>query len=245
MAETCLCCTSHLSVSRRPDEIKFEVYPRKMVVFSPVSASRQVRCNRGQYGEDRKEEKERQARQEECSGLHTMPLTISTACPIDVAWNPTLARFSTSSATVTLRSANASKSSPLTGTAPAGTGSDGLSTALAAPAGASCCSGWLWEAMRIVLVVVVRTGIYFEIAVKKPNTSSPHSCVPRTSNRPRHRGTGLRARVVARQRQRPCVSAAVRSPHSIPRPSALPRRNVRHSGGSNSRAHHTRRPRQR
>lgn len=43
MAETCLCWTSHLSVSRRPEEIKFEVYPKNIVVLSSVSGSRHLR----------------------------------------------------------------------------------------------------------------------------------------------------------------------------------------------------------
>jgi hypothetical protein len=45
MAETCLCCTRYRSVSRRPDEIRLDVYPRKMVVPSLVSGSLHARCH--------------------------------------------------------------------------------------------------------------------------------------------------------------------------------------------------------
>lgn len=44
MAETCLCWTNHRSVSRNPEEMRFDVYPRKMVVPCPVSSSRHSRC---------------------------------------------------------------------------------------------------------------------------------------------------------------------------------------------------------
>lgn len=43
MAETCLCCTNHRSVSRKPEEMRFDVYPRKIVVPCPVSSSRHSR----------------------------------------------------------------------------------------------------------------------------------------------------------------------------------------------------------
>ena len=45
MAETCLCCTRYRSVSRRPEEIRLDVYPRKIVVPSLVSASFHARCH--------------------------------------------------------------------------------------------------------------------------------------------------------------------------------------------------------
>jgi hypothetical protein len=66
----------------------------------------------------------------------TIPLMMCAACPTDVAWKPIFVMLSTISATVMLRPANLSKSSPTTGTAPSGTGSEGLRTASWAPVGA-------------------------------------------------------------------------------------------------------------
>lgn len=43
IAETCLCCTNHRRVSRRPEEMRFDVYPKKIVVPCPVSSSRHSR----------------------------------------------------------------------------------------------------------------------------------------------------------------------------------------------------------
>lgn len=43
-AETWRCWTRKRSVSRRPDEMRLDVYPRKMVVRSPVSGCRYARC---------------------------------------------------------------------------------------------------------------------------------------------------------------------------------------------------------
>lgn len=44
IAETCLCSTSQRNVPRRPEEMRLEVYPRKMVVLSDVSGSFHSLC---------------------------------------------------------------------------------------------------------------------------------------------------------------------------------------------------------
>ena len=127
IAETCLCCISHLNVSLRPEDIRLDVYPRNIVVLSPVSASRHVRCRISI---------QRSHNEANRIVLPTIPSTILQACPTLEAWKPICCMPSTSSATVTLRALNASKSRPLTGTALSGTGSEGLSTACVAPSGA-------------------------------------------------------------------------------------------------------------
>lgn len=44
IAETWLCWTRYRMTSRRPEEIRFDVYPRKIVALDPVSGSRYDLC---------------------------------------------------------------------------------------------------------------------------------------------------------------------------------------------------------
>lgn len=120
MAETCLCWTRYRSVSRRPEEIRFDVYPRNMVVPVLVSGSFHARCQRlagiarrmsvGETVVSRcyfrlsrfdfraarlawAQRLSPQPTAVAASNLRrlTMSLMIRTASPTDVAWNPMFA----------------------------------------------------------------------------------------------------------------------------------------------------------
>lgn len=167
MAETCLCWTRYRSVSRRPEEIRLDVYPRKIVVPSLVAGSFHARCHLLAGSAKRRSAGEtmvsrcyfrlhrfdfRAARLAWAQRLSphsdaaaagnvrqtlTMSLIMRTASATEVAWNPMFANPATSSSTVMLRFAYWLKSMPCTSLAPSGTGSEGFNTASVAPDGAA------------------------------------------------------------------------------------------------------------
>lgn len=139
MHDTCLCSTRYRKIPRSPDEIILDVYPRKMVVLSPVSGSCHDRfyCCQLSY------------MMIKTLHLLTMSLMIRTASPMEVAWNPMrLMRWITSS-TVICFPLNSLKSISSTFCAPCGSSTDGTKTAFVASEG-----GKLEFELELVMILI-------------------------------------------------------------------------------------------
>ena len=118
---TSRCLQRNRSASRTPDEIRFDVNPRKILVR--VAARTSGRAYAGSTSASR-------PTGSSASRHRSIRRTSATACPKHVAWNPVVANASSSA----WRSRPPSKSYPRTSGVPSGIPSDRPSTWLAAPA---------------------------------------------------------------------------------------------------------------